>query len=87
MRRLSIGFVLALAKVRVAERPSASAEQWKPLSTAAAAATTIPELYYPLEMLERWRENTRRAREHASAYITAELEKKKGRRERRHNRR
>jgi hypothetical protein len=86
MRHSPLQFVLALAKARLAQRPSADAEEWKPLSTAATDRMTVSQVYYSPEELERRRENTRRATEHATAYITAELEKAKGRSERRDKR-
>ncbi|AZO68013.1 hypothetical protein [Mesorhizobium sp. M6A.T.Cr.TU.016.01.1.1] len=86
MRQSPLQFVLALAKARLAQRPSADAEEWKPLSTAATDRMTAPEVYYSPEELERRRENSRRATEQATAYITAELGKAKGRSERRDKR-
>lgn len=85
LRRSPLGFVLALAKVRLAQKPFAGAQEWKPLSTAVTGGMTVPEVYYPPEDLARQRENTRRAIEHAVAYIAAEFEKSNGRRERRRN--
>lgn len=82
-RRSPLAFVLALAKGRLAQRPSMGAGEWKPISTVATTSATIPELYYPPEELARQRENTRRATEHAAAYIAVQLEKAKRRRERR----
>ncbi|MER9102671.1 hypothetical protein NKH95_01850 [Mesorhizobium sp. M0848] len=72
MRRSPLGFLLALGKGRLAQT---GAEDWEPVSTVATGC--VPEVYYPPEELERQRENTRRATEHATAYITAELEKGK----------
>ena len=86
MRRSVTSFALALAKGQLAQQPSAGAEEWKPLSMAATDSATVPEIYYPPEELARQRENTRRATEHAAAYIAAELEKANGRRERRRGR-
>ncbi|TJV18009.1 hypothetical protein [Mesorhizobium sp.] len=86
MRRSPLAFVLALAKVRLAQRLSADAEEWKPLSTAATDSATVPEVYYPPEELERLREKTMRATEHAATYIAVEFEKAKWRSERRRSR-
>jgi hypothetical protein len=86
MRRSVVGFVLALAEGRLAQKSCARAEDWKPLSAAAASSAIAPEAYYPPEELERLRRNMQRAIEHAAAYIAAELEKAKGRRERRSGR-
>lgn len=86
MRRSPLRFVLALAKARLAPKPFADTEEWRPLSTAAADRMTVHQVYYSPEELRRQRENARRATEHATAYITAELEKAEGGRERRHGR-
>ncbi|MER9455560.1 hypothetical protein [Mesorhizobium sp. M0478] len=86
MRRWFTGSVLTVAKERLAQKPSAAAQEWKLLSTTADAEAVL-KTYYPPQELERQRENTRRATDHATAYIAAELQKAKERRERRDRKR
>lgn len=68
---------------RAAQSPFNVREDWQQLPTFAKGSTSTAEGYYPPEELERQRENNRRATEYATAYMAAEFEKAKERRERR----